>query len=189
MNPCRGDPRSSDSPSLKILAVTAQFPDRRWGSSTGVLGRIASPFAATRVGSLVIRKLTPLDRRLLERTAGRYTVLGPIGIPTLLLTTTGRRSGEPRTSPLLYVHDGDVLYLIGSNFGQARHPAWTANLLSNPEAVVTLAGERIPVRAELVEDDDHKAQIFARFESITEAYTAYRGRTTRDLRMFALRRS
>jgi deazaflavin-dependent oxidoreductase (nitroreductase family) len=116
-------------------------------------------------------------------------VLGPIGIPTLLLTTTGRRSGEPRTSPLLYVHDGDVLYLIGSNFGQARHPAWTANLLSNPEAVVTLAGERIPVRAELVEDDGHKAQIFARFESITEAYTAYRGRTTRDLRMFALRRS
>ncbi|MBF6329104.1 nitroreductase family deazaflavin-dependent oxidoreductase [Nocardia transvalensis] len=169
--------------------MTAQFPDRQWGSRTNVLSRVASPFAATKVGSFVVRKLTPLDRKLLERTAGRYTVLGPIGAPVILLTTIGRKSGQPRTSPLLYVHDGDVLYVIGSNFGQAHHPAWTANLLANPEAVVTIAGERIPVRAELVEDPAKKDDIFARFVETTEAYAAYRNRTTRDLRIFALTRA
>ena len=169
--------------------MTAPFPDRPWGSRTGLLGRTASAFAATRAGSLVVRKLTPLDRRVLERTACRYTVLGPIGAPTLLLTSTGCKSGQPRTNPLLYVHTGDVLYLIGSNFGRDHHPSWTANLLAHPEAVITIAGERIPVRVEPVEDRARKAEIFARFEQITAAYTAYRGRTTRDLRIFAVRRA
>ncbi|WP_227979352.1 nitroreductase family deazaflavin-dependent oxidoreductase [Nocardia spumae] len=168
--------------------MTAQFPDRQWGSRTGLLGRTASAFAATRLGSQVVRSLTPLDRKLLQRTDARYTVLGPIGAPVILLTTTGRKSGQPRTSPLLYVHDGDTLYVIGSNFGRARHPAWTANLLTTPEATVTIAGQRIPVRARPVEDAGHQREIFDRFVETTEAYAAYRSRTTRDLRIFALTR-
>ncbi|MFC9994502.1 nitroreductase family deazaflavin-dependent oxidoreductase [Nocardia sp. NPDC127526] len=168
--------------------MSEQFPDRIWGSRTNLLSRLASPFAATTFGSLVIRKLTPLDRRVLERTNGKYTVLGPIGAPVVLLTTVGRKSGQPRTSPLLYVHGGDVLYVIGSNFGQAKHPAWTGNLLATPAAEVTIAGQRIPVTATLVEDEERKREIFARFEETTEAYTAYKNRTTRDLRIFALTR-
>ncbi|UGT40447.1 nitroreductase family deazaflavin-dependent oxidoreductase [Nocardia yamanashiensis] len=168
--------------------MSEQFPDRIWGSRTGILNRLASPFAASKFGSLVVRKLTPLDRRVLERTAGKYTVLGPIGAPLILLTTTGRKSGQPRTTPLLYVHDGDTLYVIGSNFGQAQHPAWTGNLLADPHGEVTIAGERIPVTATLITDEERKREIFARFEETTEAYTAYRNRTTRDLRIFALTR-
>ncbi|MBF6178133.1 nitroreductase family deazaflavin-dependent oxidoreductase [Nocardia otitidiscaviarum] len=169
--------------------MSAQFPDRRWGPQTGLLRRAASSFAATSVGSTVIRKLTPLDRRVLERTAGKYTVLGPIGAPVILLTTTGRKSGQPRTTPLLYVHDGDVLYVIGSNFGQATHPAWTGNLLADPTGTVTIAGQRIPVTATRVTDPEQQAEIFARFEETTQAYTAYKGRTSRELRIFALRRA
>ncbi|WP_280382046.1 nitroreductase/quinone reductase family protein [Nocardia wallacei] len=169
--------------------MAAQFPDRQWGSRTGLLGRMASPFAASKIGSTIIRKLTPLDRQVLERTAGRYTVLGPIGIPVILLTTTGRKSGRPRTSPLLYVHGGEVLYVIGSNFGQAHHPAWTANLLADPTGIVTISGERIPVRASLIEDAAKQDEIFDRFVETTEAYAAYRNRTTRDLRIFALTRA
>jgi deazaflavin-dependent oxidoreductase (nitroreductase family) len=146
-------------------------------------------FAATRPGSLVIRALTPLDRKLLVRTAGRYTVLGPVGAPVVLLTTRGRKSGQPRLSPLLYVHGGDVLYVIGSNFGQPRHPAWTANLLADPEAVVTLAGQRIPVHATLIEDPARKQDIFAEFVDTAKPYAAYRARTTRDMRIFALTRA
>ncbi|WP_067696606.1 nitroreductase/quinone reductase family protein [Nocardia jejuensis] len=168
--------------------MSEQFPDRIWGSRTNLLSRVASPFAATKLGSLVIRKLTPLDRRLLERTSGKYTVLGPIGAPVILLTTVGRKSGEPRTSPLLYVHDGDTLYVIGSNFGQEKHPAWTGNLLANAAAEVTIAGQRLPVTATLVTDETRQGEIFARFEETTRAYTAYRNRTTRDLRIFALTR-
>ncbi|MGW5452195.1 nitroreductase family deazaflavin-dependent oxidoreductase [Nocardia sp. NPDC003979] len=168
--------------------MTPQFPDRLWGSRTNLLSRAANRFAATKPGSLLIRTLTPLDRAVLERTDAKYTVLGPIGAPVILLTTIGRKSGQPRTQPLLYVHDGDTLYVVGSNFGQAKHPAWTVNLLANPQATVAIAGERIPVTATIVPDADKEA-IFARFVEITGAYAAYRDRTTRDLRIFALRRS
>ncbi|MEU0541950.1 nitroreductase family deazaflavin-dependent oxidoreductase [Nocardia sp. NPDC005978] len=168
--------------------MSEQFPDRIWGSRTNLLSRVASPFAATKLGSLVVRKLTPLDRRILERTGCKYTVLGPIGAPVILLTTIGRKSGQPRTTPLLYVHDGDTLYVIGSNFGQQHHPAWTGNLLANPDGEVTIAGQRIPVRARLIEDETRKGEIFARFEETTQAYTAYKNRTARDLRIFALTR-
>ncbi|MEV0076742.1 nitroreductase/quinone reductase family protein [Nocardia neocaledoniensis] len=168
--------------------MTSQFPDRQWGSRTSLVSRAANRFAATKPGSWLIRTATPLDRALLERTDAKYTVLGPIGAPVILLTTTGRKSGVARTQPLLYVHDGDTLYVVGSNFGQAHHPAWTANLLANPSATVAIAGERIPVTATLVPDAEKEA-VFARFVEITGAYAAYRDRTTRDLRIFALRRA
>ncbi|MFC4126205.1 nitroreductase/quinone reductase family protein [Nocardia rhizosphaerae] len=168
--------------------MTTPFPDRQWGSRTTLLSRAANRFAATKPGSWLIRTVTPLDRALLERTDAKYTVLGPIGAPVILLTTTGRKSGVKRTQPLLYVHDGDTLYVVGSNFGQAHHPAWTANLLADPNATVAIAGERIPVVATQVPEADKEA-VFARFVEITGAYTAYRNRTTRDLRIFALRRA
>ncbi|WP_433730462.1 nitroreductase family deazaflavin-dependent oxidoreductase [Nocardia sp. CA-129566] len=163
------------------------FPNRQWGSNTNLLARAATKFAATKPGSWVIRQITPLDRAVLERTDAKYTVLGPIGAPVILLTTIGRKSGQPRTQPLLYVHDGDTLYVIGSNFGQEKHPAWSANLLANPKATVAIAGQRLPVRADLVETG--KDAIFARFVEVTGAYDAYRSRTTRDLRIFALTRT
>lgn len=168
--------------------MTSQFPDRQWGSRTNPLSRAANRFAATKPGSWLIRTVTPLDRALLERTDAKYTVLGPIGAPVILLTTTGRKSGVARTQLLLYVHDGDTLYVVGSNFGQAHHPAWTANLLANPAATVAIAGERIPVTATPVPDADKEA-IFTRFIDITGAYAAYRDRTNRNLRIFALKRA
>ncbi|MGF6882261.1 deazaflavin-dependent oxidoreductase (nitroreductase family) [Nocardia sp. GAS34] len=169
--------------------MSTQFPDRRWGSRTSLLSRAMVSFAATWPGSLLIRKLTPLDRKLLVRTAGRYTMLGPVGAPVVLVTARGRKSGQPRLSSLLYVHGGDTLYVIGSNFGQSSHPAWTANLLADPEATVTLAGERIPVRATLIEDPARKEEIFADFVESVKVYATYRTRTTRDMRIFALTRS
>ncbi|MBF6472969.1 MULTISPECIES: nitroreductase/quinone reductase family protein [Nocardia] len=168
--------------------MAEHFPDRQWGSRTNLFARTASRFAATKAGSRLVRAITPLDRAVLERTGAKYTLLGPIGAPVILLTTIGRKSGQPRTQPLLYVHDGDTLYVIGSNFGGAHHPAWTANLLANPTATVAIAGERIRVTATPVEAPD-KDPIFQRFVDITGAYAAYRTRTTRDLRIFALQRA
>jgi deazaflavin-dependent oxidoreductase (nitroreductase family) len=165
------------------------FPDRQWGSRTNTLARLATKFAKTAAGSWFIRTVTPLDRALLERTDAKYTILGPIGAPVILLTSTGRKSGRPRTQPLLYVHDGATLYVIGSNFGQAEHPAWTANLLATPAATVAIAGERIRVEAALVEDPQQQEAIFRRFVDITVAYDTYRDRTERDLRIFALTRA
>jgi len=162
-----------------------EIPDVRWGSSEGLLARVASRFASTRLGSWSVRSLMPLDRRLLLRTNGRRTVLGPLGAPILILETTGRRSGEPRLSPLLFARDGAGVIVVGSNFGQAHHPAWTGNLLAKPTAVVIAAGRRIPVTAALLEGDEAESA-YQKLVDITPVYAAYRGRTDRQIRVFRL---
>ncbi|MUM17805.1 nitroreductase family deazaflavin-dependent oxidoreductase [Mycobacterium sp. CBMA271] len=164
------------------------FPDNRWGDPDSALSRVAAKFAATKPGSWTIRKLTPLDRAVMERTGSRYTVLGPLGLSTLLLTTTGCKSGQPRVSPLLYLHDGDRIALVGSNFGQEKHPAWTANLLADPRAKVTLAGQKIDVVATLVQGPE-RDDYYRRFEAMLHVYAAYKGRTDREIRVFTLQRA
>jgi deazaflavin-dependent oxidoreductase (nitroreductase family) len=162
-----------------------QIPDVRWGSSEGRFARVGSRFASTRFGSWTVRSLMPLDRTLLLRTNGRRTVLGPLGAPILLLETTGRRSGRPRLSPLLFARDGDAVVVVGSNFGQAHHPAWTGNLLAEPAAVVVVGGQRIPVTARLLEGDAAEAALRYMVE-LTPVYASYRGRTDRQIRVFRL---
>jgi deazaflavin-dependent oxidoreductase (nitroreductase family) len=142
-------------------------------------------FASTRPGSKVIKALTPLDRRILMRTRGRYTVLGPIGAPTLLLTTTGAKSGQPRTTPLLYCRDGDRLLVIGSNFGQQHHPAWTANLRKHPAATVTIGGVDVAVTARQLDGPERQRAIDT-FVELMRVYAAYLDRTDREIRVFAL---
>ncbi len=167
------------------------FPDVRWGSEASVLRRPLVAFSATRPGSWLIRTLTPLDRRLLLRSRGRLTVLGPVGVPVLLLTTTGSVSGLPRTTPLLFVRSDpaagrEELFVVGSNFGQARHPAWTTNLLTAPQATVTIGGRDIPVLGRQLAGVERDA-VWQQFVTLAHTYEAYRGRTTRDLRIFGLR--
>lgn len=161
------------------------FPDVRWGSQSSRLREPAARLAATKAGSWLLRTATPLDRRLLLRSRGRFTVLGPIGAPTLLLTTTGAKSGQTRTSPLLYWRDGRSLYVVGSNFGQAHHPAWTSNLLTTPRATVTIGGKDVPVVATQL-DGAERDRVWAAFVELASTYDAYRGRTDRDIRVFRL---
>lgn len=144
-------------------------------------------FGATHTAMKLTGMLTVVDRVVLTRTGGRRTILGPIGIPTILLTTAGRRTGKPRISPLLCVHDGDVLYVVGSNLGKHHHPAWTENLLADARATVTVGGQTIAVRAELL-DRSEADIVFPRFVEIAHAYHVFRDRTSREMRVFALTR-
>jgi deazaflavin-dependent oxidoreductase (nitroreductase family) len=162
-----------------------EIPDLRWGSSDGVLSRWAARFASTRPGSWLVRTMTPVDRRVLIRSNGRRTLLGPIGAPTLLLETIGRKSGQPRVSPLLFARDGSAVIVVGSNFGQEHHPAWTGNLIAHPEAVILIGGQRIPVRATLLEGEDAEAA-YQKMVEVASTYAAYRGRTDRQIRVFRL---
>lgn len=163
----------------------AGFPDVRWGSENSILRKPLTAFASTKPGSWVIKTLTPIDRSVLVRSQGRFTVLGPVGAPILLLTTIGATSGVERTSPLLFARDGERLIVVGSNFGQARHPAWTNNLIKNPEATVTIGGTARAVHAELL-DGEAAEEGYQRLISVTSVYDAYRGRTDRHIRVFAL---
>ena len=134
------------------------------------------------------RPLVPLDRALGRLTRGRFVAFGLPGLPSLLITTTGRRSGEPRSNPLLYAPDGDAFVVLGSNWGQRHQPAWTGNLLAHPQATVTVAGERIPVRARLVTGAE-RARLHALLLKVWPGYADYERRAGgRDLRMFRLER-
>lgn len=127
----------------------------------------------------------PLDRKVLIRTNGRRTLLGPIGAPTMLLETIGRKSGQPRLSPLLFARDGDSVIVVGSNFGQEQHPAWTGNLIAQPDAVVIAGGARVPVTATLLEGEEAETAYRAMIE-VTSVYAEYRNRTDRPIRVFRL---
>ncbi|WP_194163797.1 nitroreductase family deazaflavin-dependent oxidoreductase [Mycolicibacterium sp. P1-5] len=162
-----------------------QFPDGHWGrEDISPLFKPVYAFASTALGSRFIRALVPWDRRVLRATNGKYTLFGPTSMPELLLTTTGRKSGQPRLSALSYLRDGERLLVLGSNFGQQHHPAWSLNLLANPEAVVAINGTEIPVTAALVTGPERDTGL-ARFLAYP-MYQAYRTRTDRELRLFAL---
>ena len=99
-------------------------------------------------------------------------------MPSLVLHTTGAKTGEPRDTALMYCPDGDDMLVTGSNFARENHPAWTANLLKHPDAAVSVRGRRIAVRATLVPDAEREAtwrQARRRTGPDTAATSARRG--------------
>ena len=83
------------------------------------------------------------------------------------------------------MREGDRLFLVGSNYGQATHPAWSWNLLADPKAWVTMGGKEIAVAATPLTGAEHD-RIFRKFADYAANYDAYRGRTDRELRVFEL---
>ena len=134
--------------------------------------------------------LVPIDRFLYQRSNGRLS-LGHVGtrregaVQSLLLTTTGRRSGQPRPTPVLYLEDGDRLVVVASNFGKESHPAWSANLLAAPDCSVQIRDRRMDVRARLATEEE-KERLWPRLLELYPAWEAYRERTDRDFRAFFL---
>ena len=131
------------------------------------------------------RALVPVDRALQRLSRGRVGGIGPQVLPELLLTTKGRTSGLPRQVPLLYAREGRTLVVVASNWGQAHHPAWSANLLAEPAATVQLHGELRDVRARPASEQE-KARVWPLVLSVWPAYDTYAERSGRDLRVFLL---
>lgn len=148
--------------------------------------RLITGLIGLKWGAWCVRQLTPVDHQLLLRSNGRYTIFGSFGVPLLLLTTTGRKSGQRRQVPLTYMREGDRLFLVGSNFGQAHHPAWSSNLLADPNAWVTMGGREIPVVAAQLTGPERR--VFRNFADYASNYEAYRHRADRELRVFELTR-
>jgi deazaflavin-dependent oxidoreductase (nitroreductase family) len=154
-----------------------------------VLSSLARRVGGTRWFARLGRSLVPLDRALGRLTRGRFVAFGLRDLPTLLLTTTGRRSGVLRTTPVLYLRDGDSFVVVGSNWGQRHHPAWSANLLADPAATLTVRGERIDVRARLVSGAE-RDRLWRQLRRIWPAYDTYQERAgDRDIRVFRLERA
>src|SRR5882757_6470636 len=106
------------------------------------------------LGARGLRLTGKLNVPVYRATGGR--LMGKVGrAPVLLLTTTGRKSGKPRTAPVVYLADGNNIVLINTNAGNAKIPAWSLNLKANPEAEVELGRKRKPVRARIAEGQEH----------------------------------
>ncbi len=139
---------------------------------------------STGIGARGLRTLGKLNVPVYRPTRGR--LMGKIGrAPVLLLTTTGRRSGQPRTVPVVHLADGDRYVVIGSNAGNSRPPAWALNLRANPEAEVEVRGRRVAVRARVAEGEERDA-LWRRMNEQYAGFDDYRARTDRDIALFVL---
>ncbi len=109
------------------------------------------------------------------------------GTTILLLSTTGRNSGEERTTPLIHRTDGDRWVVIASKGGAPEHPGWYENLRADPEAHIQVKAERVPVRATTAEGEERK-RLWAAMTEVWPAYNGYQQKTSREIPVVVLTR-
>lgn len=140
----------------------------------------------TAFGTWMIKHVAaPLDPFVFRVSGGRFTTLGPVVIPQLLLTTTGRKSGQPREAQLVYTEVDGAVHIVASNFGGERHPAWSYNLMAEPRAEMQLAKKKEPVQAELLSDEAKEA-VWDKLVANIPNYSKYRSQTDRNIKVYRL---
>jgi F420H(2)-dependent quinone reductase len=132
----------------------------------------------------LLRATGKLNVPIYRMTRGR--LMGKIGrAPVLLLTSIGRRTGQPRTSPVLYLADGDRVVVIGSNAGNVHAPAWSHNLKANPDAEIEIRNDRRAVRARVAEGEE-RAELWRKMNAQYGGFEDYDHRTSREIAVFVL---
>ncbi|GAC1305614.1 MAG: nitroreductase family deazaflavin-dependent oxidoreductase [Ktedonobacteraceae bacterium] len=109
------------------------------------------------------------------------------GRPLVLLTTTGAKSGQPRTSPMMYIPDGDRLLVIASNVGAPTHPAWYRNLVAHPEVTVEVGSETFEATAVVMEGAERQ-RLWSRIVELYPFFAEHQAKTTRQIPLIALER-
>ncbi len=107
------------------------------------------------------------------------------GMPILLLTTVGRKTGKQRTTPLVYIRDGEKYVVTASNNGRDTDPAWYRNLLANPDVAIEIPGQRIRARAAVASPAEHE-KFWANLVARAPFFEGYRKGTSRAIPMVLL---
>ena len=110
------------------------------------------------------------------------------GANLLLLHTTGAKSGQPRTNPLVYARDGDRLVVVASKGGADTDPDWFYNLRANPTASVEVGTEQFPVRATIVTEEPERSRLYAKMVAHRSGFAEYEQKTTRKIPAILLER-
>lgn len=146
-------------------------------------------FAASGPGSwLLARTLHHVDKPVFRATRGRHMAASLLaGLPVVMLTSTGARTGAARTVPLVGLPVDGGIALIGSNYGQEHHPAWVHNLRAHPDAELAVDHEAPrPVRAVEV-DGERRAAIWAQALRVYPGYATYERRAShRQIAVFVM---
>lgn len=160
------DPTQPPTAALRAATAFARRPFGRW------------------FGINVSSRLDPI---LLKLSRGRVSTFSMA--PVVALTVPGRRTGERRTTPLLYFTDGDEVVVIASSFGRERHPAWYGNVMAHPEVTLTVAGGDHRYVAREVSGPD-RDRLYALAEQLYAGYGDYEiraGAAGRTIPVLALR--
>ena len=153
----------------------------------GRVGRVVQKVSGSkRFAPIAKHVMPPLDRTLSRLTGGKF-VVSSLLLPSLVLTHTGAKTGQQRVTPLACMPDGDgAWFVVASNFGQEKHPAWSGNLMKTPEAQVAYEGKRYDVTARLLTPEE-KADVWPRLSQMWPTYDRYIELSGgRDIRVFRL---
>lgn len=151
----------------------------------GAYQKAMQRFGHTKAFRAIFKHTLPRIDRTFAKLSGGRIVFGSSVVPTFILVHTGRKTGRQLKTPLSFVQVGASYALAASNWGQAKHPAWSGNLLANPKAQVIVKGKTIPVTARQVSANE-KAELWPRFTAMWPAYDTYVERSGRDIRVFLL---
>ncbi|MFI4993173.1 MAG: nitroreductase family deazaflavin-dependent oxidoreductase [Solirubrobacterales bacterium] len=172
------------APQGQVLSVTEALTYAQANPAQRAIRRVA----AMGPGSwLFARVLHHIDRPIYRLTRGRHTFANLLsGIPVVMLTTTGARSGLQRTVPVLGLPTPDGLVVIASNFGQKHHPAWYHNLRASPEGQVLVSGSRRAFRA-IEAEGEQRARIWQEGLKVYPGWSQYERRASnRKIAVFVL---
>jgi deazaflavin-dependent oxidoreductase (nitroreductase family) len=140
---------------------------------------------ASSVKDLLARGVNVLHKGILKASGGRIGDKG-FGMPVVILTTTGRKSGKERSTMLTSpVHDDSKVVLVASYGGDDRHPAWFLNLRDNPDVQLEMKGKKRPMRAHVASVDE-KAELWPQVTSAYKGYAQYQTKTDRDIPLVIL---
>jgi deazaflavin-dependent oxidoreductase (nitroreductase family) len=175
--------------SIPFMAIAAwsvidayRTAQRTSGQGANMADKTPRPFTPReeKIGSVVIKFMSHLNTWTYRVSGGRVTGRFPGGAPVLLLTTTGRKTGQPQTAPLLYLQDGERYVVVASKGGMSHHPLWFKNLEANPRVEIEVGSRKIAAAARRASDEE-KAALWPRLVAMYSSYADYQARTTRDI--------
>jgi deazaflavin-dependent oxidoreductase (nitroreductase family) len=173
-------------PRVAAMGLAADLGYRH--SPPNAFQRAMQTIGSTRPGAWSFsHSLRHVDRLMYRLTGGRRSAPELLaGLPVVMVTTTGRKSGQPRTTPLIAPPVADTLALVGTNFGQHTTPAWVLNLEADPRATVEFHGTKIEAWARPATAEE-AVEIWDRASAVYGGYGKYQERITgRDIRIFVL---
>ncbi|KAA1395948.1 nitroreductase family deazaflavin-dependent oxidoreductase [Aeromicrobium ginsengisoli] len=145
---------------------------------------------AVKIGSIpwlprYLRQIMWVDNLIRRVTRGRLTLLDLAGLPNLVLTVPGRKSGIPRSTPLLCAPDGPDILIAGSNFGGAKEPIWVKNIEATREVTVFFRRRETPMVVRPLEGDE-RAAAWSLLVETWPNFLMYEKRTDRQIKLFRL---
>jgi deazaflavin-dependent oxidoreductase (nitroreductase family) len=145
---------------------------------------------AISIGSLswmprLLPQIVMVDKAIQGATRGKLTILDVAGLPNLMLTVTGRKTGLARSTPLLCVPYGEAILIAGSYFGGPNEPLWVKNVEANPDVTVRFKGATSQMRARLLEGSERAAAWEAMLK-VWPNFAMYERRTDRTIKVFRL---